>query len=397
MSSCSICHSSDPKYRCPTHPSIQTCSLPCYKKHKLRASCTGQRNATSYVKKSALTTPEGFDHDFNFLSAIERGIAAPKGAMEEAEREAKRRKTGMGMGGVEAYCARNGIKVEKAPVGFERARRNETRFLRRSKKVSWTVEWVGEEGERWWGWMGERERVVEGWRKVMKETGAGGEKAYGKATEGRAAEGTEEDAGSADKKLDERMRIGNDSGPAEEKVRPEASDNGGLAEGGGLDLHKDRDTALSRVIPREDDATESTEPEHASRSSPTKQDPPSDRHFYLHVPRSQTAKTVLIPLDASSTITECLSGRHILEFPTLYALAYDRRNLPEAYITETEFKKVLEQEYKDADVAQIVRSVSATVGRKGRLDGGIFGIQDKQEEVVDKERILEMLRRDLKG
>lgn len=68
---CSICHISTPKYTCPgcnTH----TCSLACNKKHKSWANCSGRRDPTAYVPPSKLKTPAGIDHDYNFLSAIER-------------------------------------------------------------------------------------------------------------------------------------------------------------------------------------------------------------------------------------------------------------------------------------------------------------------------------------
>ncbi|KAG8162719.1 hypothetical protein KVR01_007197 [Diaporthe batatas] len=68
---CSICHISTPKYTCPgcnTH----TCSLECNKKHKSWANCSGKRDPTAYMPPSKLKTAAGIDHDYNFLSAIER-------------------------------------------------------------------------------------------------------------------------------------------------------------------------------------------------------------------------------------------------------------------------------------------------------------------------------------
>lgn len=68
---CSICHISTPKYTCPgcnTH----TCSLACNKKHKSWANCSGKRDPTAYMAPSKLKTAAGIDHDYNFLSAIER-------------------------------------------------------------------------------------------------------------------------------------------------------------------------------------------------------------------------------------------------------------------------------------------------------------------------------------
>lgn len=95
---CGICHSSAPRYKCP-RCAARTCSLECVTRHKQWASCSGQRDATAYVPASKLRTPSGIDHDYNFLSAIERvrsraardiadrtGIASAAEQPEEEER-----------------------------------------------------------------------------------------------------------------------------------------------------------------------------------------------------------------------------------------------------------------------------------------------------------------------
>lgn len=68
---CTICHTDPPKYVCPAC-SAGTCSLPCNKKHKAWANCSGKRDPTAYMPASKLKTPAGVDHDYNFLSGIER-------------------------------------------------------------------------------------------------------------------------------------------------------------------------------------------------------------------------------------------------------------------------------------------------------------------------------------
>lgn len=68
---CTICHTNAPKYVCPGC-SAQTCSLPCTTKHKSWANCSGRRDPTAFMPASRLKTASGVDHDYNFLSAIER-------------------------------------------------------------------------------------------------------------------------------------------------------------------------------------------------------------------------------------------------------------------------------------------------------------------------------------
>lgn len=68
---CTICRTEPPKYVCPgCHTG--TCSLPCNQKHKAWANCSGKRDPTVFMPASKLKTPAGVDHDYNFLSSIER-------------------------------------------------------------------------------------------------------------------------------------------------------------------------------------------------------------------------------------------------------------------------------------------------------------------------------------
>ncbi|KAG7285427.1 hypothetical protein NEMBOFW57_010054 [Staphylotrichum longicolle] len=68
---CSICHTEPPKYRCP-RCGARTCSVGCIQKHKARADCDGVRNPRAFLPLAQLKTDAGIDHDFNFLTSIER-------------------------------------------------------------------------------------------------------------------------------------------------------------------------------------------------------------------------------------------------------------------------------------------------------------------------------------
>ena len=71
---CSICHAAPYKYKCPGC-GARNCSLICIQKHKVRTECSGRHNPTDFVPREILLTPAGVDHDYNFISAIDR--AAP--------------------------------------------------------------------------------------------------------------------------------------------------------------------------------------------------------------------------------------------------------------------------------------------------------------------------------
>ncbi|SPO05717.1 uncharacterized protein DNG_08404 [Cephalotrichum gorgonifer] len=177
---CSICHVSAPKYTCP-RCKLRTCSLPCIKRHKARSDCSGIRDATAYVPRHKLATPAGVDHDYNFISAIERErersekeLVGERGIIDKNElkremidgvevrvnpRDGKRRKVvvtrelksqdDLEWSGIRSRLEKFGVVLVRAPMGMTRRRENQTRFFKRSRRIEWFVEWflvAGEEG-----------------------------------------------------------------------------------------------------------------------------------------------------------------------------------------------------------------------------------------------------------
>lgn len=187
---CTICHRDPPKYKCP-RCGVRTCSLPCTKKHKAWASCSGERDPASYIPRERLVTDAGVDHDYNFISKIERAkerfektVIAEKGLLGEGEvRGPKRgvddkrfekvwygdqlvhepatrgggrggRFTGRGGGpGRDTVHARfdqhvrqrlrhHDIRVLTMPKGLSRQKENKTAWNRRTNTINWQVEWL---------------------------------------------------------------------------------------------------------------------------------------------------------------------------------------------------------------------------------------------------------------
>jgi hypothetical protein len=95
------------------------------------------RDPTAFIKKSQLTTPAGFDHDFNFLSGLERGMLKEKDDKssllqvvkeEDSSDRLRREKRG------EFFyrrCRAMGITVYTAPKGMLRERQNDSRIAKR--------------------------------------------------------------------------------------------------------------------------------------------------------------------------------------------------------------------------------------------------------------------------
>lgn len=189
---CTICHREPPKYKCP-RCGVRTCSLPCTRKHKAWASCSGERDPASFVPRERLVTDAGVDHDYNFISKIERAkeriekaVVAEKGLLGEAEirgpkpgQEDRRfekvwygdqlvhepaakgggrggRWGGKGGGGlgrdnslharfdqqVRQRLRRNDIRVLTMPKGLSRQKENKTAWNRRTNTINWQVEWL---------------------------------------------------------------------------------------------------------------------------------------------------------------------------------------------------------------------------------------------------------------
>lgn len=116
-----------PKYCCP-RDSVRTCSLPCYKRHQQWAQCSGKRDPAAFVKRSDLATPRGIDHDYNFLTGIERGLQR---ADEDAEARSKdNKKSAQAQAKLQRYLQTNRIIVDRAPVGMSRQKTNKTRVTK---------------------------------------------------------------------------------------------------------------------------------------------------------------------------------------------------------------------------------------------------------------------------
>ncbi|KAK3314638.1 hypothetical protein B0H66DRAFT_316696 [Apodospora peruviana] len=176
---CSICHANPQKYKCPGC-GARTCSLPCIKKHKLRTDCTGRHDPAAYIPREKLRTPAGIDHDYNFISAIdrakeraERDIVQDLKLVDENQLHPKNeekayRKVWVGdqlshvpvpphqhhragssassaPGAFDKHVRRQlralDIEALNMPPGMMRQKENDTTFNRRTHCINWRIEW----------------------------------------------------------------------------------------------------------------------------------------------------------------------------------------------------------------------------------------------------------------
>ncbi|GAU44517.1 hypothetical protein TSUD_82230 [Trifolium subterraneum] len=116
---CEECKSNPSKYKCPGC-SIQSCSLPCVKAHKLRTGCTGKRNQTQFdVKRVA----EAASRTRSKLG-IYTNFKLPH-YLKSLQNAARSRRT----------------QLLFLPNGMSKREKNRSQFDHRKKSINWTIEW----------------------------------------------------------------------------------------------------------------------------------------------------------------------------------------------------------------------------------------------------------------
>lgn len=118
---------------------METCSLACVRAHKVKTSCTGQRDKTAYVKLSNFDE-SNLLNDYRFLEDVSR-----KTDVSNRDPLLAKYNTTNTMGRTRMVTR---IKNEKnvtwklLPQSFTRCKRNTTRLNMRNKTLVWHVEWI---------------------------------------------------------------------------------------------------------------------------------------------------------------------------------------------------------------------------------------------------------------
>ncbi|KAK7697653.1 hypothetical protein SLS64_013331 [Diaporthe eres] len=366
---CSICHISTPKYTCPGCNS-HTCSLACNKKHKSWANCSGKRDPTAYMPASKLKTPAGVDHDYNFLSSIERERERnqreivderrlfsekelgqlddpysfrkqwfgenvrfhPVGAAPRQFGSDGEDSDGAGEGGgnnrkhipakasqltrtLRQRLALEGVEVVQMPVGMTRQRENTTSWNRKSRRINWCVEWIvydgsGEAGE-------ELKKYTRIRHKALETTPL--YKALGNSMVWYQ-KGHQADEDASDDEEIELAQAGRRNKVLIREVKEDRRRGGGAMQNG--------ETAAwptKAQYPTQNPFTGAWASDAGATVTSWQADEEVEarrRHrFYLLRPLTVAGKPrELIPVEASEGIGAALRGRTVLEFPTIYVL-----------------------------------------------------------------------------
>ncbi|KAF1841163.1 uncharacterized protein K460DRAFT_371154 [Cucurbitaria berberidis CBS 394.84] len=384
---CSICNINTSKYRCPGC-AARTCSLPCYKRHQQWAQCSGQRDPTKFVKKSQLVTPAGIDHDFNFLTGIERNLekaertvsATGIGAASDYQPKSKSQQGGTQYARLEAAA---GVKIIRAPKGLSRQKENKSHpsSTKKSKNnVVWTVEWIDHAK-----------------RRVLTETSS----TYSITN----AVPFDQHKGKK-RKLDAEVSLTTNSTRLQDVTTTPTNQNKPLKP---LELPLDVDTQKSKrlssgrrtasVTEREVCETTQGEIQLAEPHNPNPCDDGSSslpiddgqHRLLLLKPRNSSSRHVLIPLDPQHTLAQCLHGRTVLEFPTIYAFPSAMQQLSDEFMLEEEYLRQEGEEQKEFD--ELLRELDPEILRRLREERP--HTERAREEEVDSQKILDVLKQDL--
>lgn len=118
---------------------------------------------------------------------------------------------------------------------------------------------------------------------------------------------------------------------------------------------------------------------------------PTEYHFFLLKPRTSCSQRVLIPLAQSATLKESLTGRTVLDFPTIYVFNRSSPRSSDEFILEEDYLKQESEDQKEFE--SLMKDIKPETLRaiKREDDDG------KGSDEVDSKRILDVLKQDLGG
>ena len=418
-------HTLPHKYRCP-RCFVLTCSLPCIRRHKQWAQCSGLRDPAAYVKRADLATPKMIDHDYNYLTSLEREFdkadrdADARGFLLDEVLNNRGAKRNAFKGEVQMNDAleRCGVIITKAPKGMSRAKANHTQWDREKRRLTWTVEWVHPDGRKEERQCGEdqplsvayaetckpkKEYVTRKKRKLAKEKSQDIQNGMEDFPREGPSDASARDVASAtSKQEDTQVKASTQESTPGHKELPSSILESNETKAAPLKsfsvetkatVHEDTESdKLRRVLkPSQSEAA----PQASSSTIPQL---PPQFEYYLHAPSLPSKEIVLVPFEPSATLASSLRNRLVLEFPTIYVfVASDRvsncsRKVPEGFISEEDFFA----RARNLLVEEVDGGEGAHVKQENDEEEEINNI-DRFGKDFDAERVLRVLGEDVKS
>jgi hypothetical protein len=291
-----------------------------------------------YVKKSKLYTAAGVDHDYNFITGIERGLDDADRKLEDHGLQPESYVKGPKHEG----SLRNAIQatkviIEHTPRGMSRQKQNKTHWLPRMQCIEWSVEWLHEDSSIYLDLVKDDMPLSQAHLFLVRRLSRESKKRKRDSDEPMKAEQSVAKLEDGDSSLD--------------VVNEEADKGAPRVEIPSLQDQEDVQTE-NQVNPNvcstdsrvEEQINIKQEPASPTHSDSVKLDDipeikPGDtdesgNHYYLVKPRTLGNLKVLIPLSPNDVLSQCLRRRVVLEFPTIQVLPWAPNALPNDYLLE---------------------------------------------------------------
>ena len=372
-------------------------------KHK-SWGCSGKRDPTAYVKKTQLVTPSGVDHDFNFISGIERSRdRAGEHLQGQSIQNAQSRSARLNQPSFRNRLQLARVNIEYAPLGMTRQKLNKTRLTQvchlrthghgdanrmKSKRINWTVEWLHEDNTSSIGSIFDDEQVHKAYLPLYyKRTGVPRKKRK-RDDEPTIASGNldggqdmivplSDDPSSAKEETGELPTLKVDHEGVEDK-EPLTT----LTEDDSLSVATTATTAATDAqahtldapmndASKEQDAAMQEGPDHDKAAGANEVVDESSFQYYLVKPRTTGTEKVLIPLSPTDTFLTCLQNQTVLEFPTIQVLGAGLEELPAGFVTEDSYASKFRKEAHDLE--QLIKE-------EGEIDSGDISTADKSSD-----------------
>ncbi|KAL1625248.1 Box C/D snoRNA accumulation [Diplodia seriata] len=362
-------------------------------------SICGKRDPAAFVKRNELATPSGIDHDYNFLTGIERGLQR---ADENAEAQShKNKKYEQDQAKLQRYLQSNRIIVDRAPIGMTRQKTNRTRMTKKGH-VRWSVEWLHDDGSRDLQEAEADMTLTDSYATLSLERSRKRKRTQ-QGSDGLQNPSKHSKDGHVSIQAAESHQPSQLGQPAS---GPTSDDTQAVVSGVSTSAEQSKQECCS-AQPAPEASTAASVPGKAAGEKHSDQAPQTHTplfSFYLlkpHTPSSQPR--VLIPLDSSSTLTAALSTQVVLEYPTIKVVARQATDapLPEGFMLEEDYIRQTKQDVQELEalIGPDGQVMTAAKVRRGNDPGdethGNVSSGAGDGGPVDDKKLLEVLARDL--
>lgn len=397
-----ISHINVPQYRCP-RCSCKTCSVQCVKRHKEWHQCSGKRDPTAKVPKAQLFTPAGIDHDFNFISGIQRSRAHLETKVPQSMQiEGNSMRAGIASKNKNILdrLDMTRVNIEWAPEGLSRQKLNQTKWskvtkypssisfpigtclprFQKTRQIVWTVEWIHQDGDKDLRQVHDSAPICREYTPVFlkhNKVESGRKRKRGTTALSKSDAAAEHEAhaqapSSLSPSSHEAEFEKDCVNPVEPALSVQTAPVAIVKDIAGTQKSGPSDTAGQNKPDSAEGAVPQTLPPNTSPVSELLRQPPGssdDRgnYYYLLKPRTTGTEKVLIVLSPTDSLLDCLRDQTILEFPSIQVLSKPPHSLPHGFILvhdwlerfekEQEEMKCVLHEAGDLDVGEILPDV----------------------------------------